>query len=84
MVHTSGSTIIAREFSRFSNEHDEDYYPINSVMDRDILLQYRGLVQDEKNVWFGGRLGSYQYLDMHMAIASALSLFNNSILQKFK
>lgn len=84
MVHTSGATIIAREFSRFSNEHDEEYYPINSVTDRDILLQYRGLVQDEKNVWFGGRLGSYQYLDMHMAIASALSLFKNSMLEKFQ
>ena len=27
----------------------------------------------EDRVLFGGRLGSYQYLDMHMAIASALT-----------
>jgi UDP-galactopyranose mutase len=33
----------------------------------------------EKNVIFGGRLGSYQYLDMHMAIASALTIFENEI-----
>ena len=26
---------------------------------------------------FGGRLGTYQYLDMHMAIASALSMYEN-------
>ncbi|EUA68339.1 UDP-galactopyranose mutase domain protein [Mycobacterium xenopi 4042] len=26
---------------------------------------------------FGGRLGTYQYLDMHMAIASALNMFDN-------
>jgi UDP-galactopyranose mutase len=28
---------------------------------------------------FGGRLGTYQYLDMHMAIASALTLFNKTL-----
>ncbi len=25
---------------------------------------------------FGGRLGTYQYLDMHMAIGSALTMFD--------
>ena len=28
---------------------------------------------------FGGRLGTYRYLDMHMAIGSALSLVDNRI-----
>ena len=28
---------------------------------------------------FGGRLGTYQYLDMHMAIGSALSMFDNEL-----
>jgi UDP-galactopyranose mutase len=28
-------------------------------------------------VLFGGRLGTYQYLDMHMAIASALNMYDN-------
>jgi UDP-galactopyranose mutase len=58
---------------------DEDYYPINSADDRSKLNRYRELAAAEKGVWFGGRLGSYQYLDMHMAIASALSLWNNEI-----
>lgn len=83
MVHTSGSTIIAREFSRFSDAHDEDYYPVNSTSDRDTLAQYRHLAKTEKDVWFGGRLGSYQYLDMHMAIASAINLFTKSISENF-
>ena len=34
---------------------------------------------DARSVYFGGRLGSYQYLDMHMAIASALTMFDNDI-----
>jgi UDP-galactopyranose mutase len=30
-------------------------------------------------VLFGGRLGTYQYLDMHMAIGSALSMYDNQL-----
>ena len=32
---------------------------------------------------FGGRLGTYQYLDMHMAIGSALSMFDNKLAPHF-
>jgi UDP-galactopyranose mutase len=28
---------------------------------------------------FGGRLGTYKYLDMHMAIGSALSMYENRL-----
>ena len=34
----------------------------------------------EGAVWFGGRLGTYRYLDMHMAIASALTMYENRLL----
>ncbi len=30
-------------------------------------------------MYFGGRLGTYQYLDMHMAIASALTMVDNEL-----
>ena len=33
----------------------------------------------DNKVLFGGRLGTYQYLDMHMAIASALTMFDNTL-----
>ena len=33
----------------------------------------------ENKVLFGGRLGTYQYLDMHMAIASALNMYDNTL-----
>ena len=32
---------------------------------------------------FGGRLGTYKYLDMHMAIGAALSMFDNKIRPHF-
>lgn len=72
-------TVIMREFSRFATKDDEPYYPINATQDREKLLAYRELQAGEPNVLFGGRLGTYQYLDMHMAIGSALSMFDNKV-----
>lgn len=81
--HKSNQTIIAREFSRQASKLDEPYYPVNSKADRDKVILYRKEIAKEPNVYFGGRLGTYQYLDMHMAIASALTLFENELLPLF-
>jgi len=67
-------TIIAKEYSRLAQKIDEPFYPVNTTTDKQILKKYRDLALIEKNVIFGGRLGRYQYLDMHMAIASGLNL----------
>ena len=68
-----------REYSRFAERGDEPYYPINTAQDRERLLAYRDLADREPGVFFGGRLGTYKYLDMHMAIASALSMCDNQL-----
>jgi UDP-galactopyranose mutase len=70
-------TVIMKEFSRFAEDDDEPYYPINTPADRDMLLRYRELAAREPGVLFGGRLGTYQYLDMHMAIAAALHTWDD-------
>ncbi len=48
---------------------------------------YRELARQEtagRNVLCGGRfVGTYQYLDMHMAIGSALSMFDNKLVPYF-
>jgi UDP-galactopyranose mutase len=74
-------TVIMREFSRFADNAagDEPYYPVNTAQDRERLLAYRELVSTESGVHFGGRLGTYQYLDMHMAIGSALNMYDNTL-----
>ena len=72
-------TVIMREFSRFADRGDEPYYPINTPQDRDRLLAYREMAAREPGVVFGGRLGTYKYLDMHMAIGSALSVYDNRV-----
>jgi UDP-galactopyranose mutase len=75
----SDKTVIMREFSRFAEKGDEPYYPVNTAEDRAKLLKYRELAKKEAMVLFGGRLGTYKYLDMHMAIGSALSMFENKL-----
>jgi len=77
-------TLIAKEYSRFATIGDEPYYPVNTASDREILRRYRELSAKDKNIIFGGRLGSYQYLDMHMAIASAMSVYENQVLPRFR
>ncbi|RCW47330.1 UDP-galactopyranose mutase [Halopolyspora algeriensis] len=79
-------TVIYREYSRFAESGDEPYYPINTSEDRRKLDSYRDLAKreaKERKVLFGGRLGTYKYLDMHMAIGSALSMFDNKIAPYF-
>jgi UDP-galactopyranose mutase len=78
-----GKTVIVHEFSRFAEEDDEPYYPINTAEDRAKLLKYRDLASKEPDVLFGGRLGTYKYLDMHMAIGSALTMFENKLKPHF-
>ncbi|WP_106179379.1 UDP-galactopyranose mutase [Prauserella shujinwangii] len=80
--YPADKTVIVREYSRFASDDDEPYYPINTAEDRDKLERYRELAKAEareRNVVFGGRLGTYKYLDMHMAIGSALSMFDNKV-----
>ncbi|HWC36455.1 MAG TPA: UDP-galactopyranose mutase [Mycobacteriales bacterium] len=77
------STVIMREYSRVAEPGDEPYYPINTVSDRERLLKYRDMANREPRVLFGGRLGSYRYLDMHMAIGAALSMVDNKLRPHF-
>ena len=37
------------------------------------------MAEREPGVFFGGRLGTYKYLDMHMVIGSALNMYDNKV-----
>jgi UDP-galactopyranose mutase len=82
-THLPGKTVIVHEYSRFAEDDDEPYYPVNTAEDRAKLLKYRELAKQEPMVLFGGRLGTYKYLDMHMAIGSALSMYENKLKPHF-
>jgi UDP-galactopyranose mutase len=69
-------TVIIREHPRFATTADEPFYPIDTPADRARYLRYKARAEAEANVTFGGRLGTYTYLDMHQAIALALRDWN--------
>jgi UDP-galactopyranose mutase len=80
----SDRTVIFREYSRRAERDDEPYYPINTTVDRQMYDRYRALAALEHDVIFGGRLGTYRYLDMHQAIGAALRVFSRDVVPYFK
>jgi UDP-galactopyranose mutase len=80
----SAQTVIFREYSRRAGLADEPYYPINTNADRRMYDGYRALAAREQNVIFGGRLGSYRYLDMHQAVGAALKVFSREIVPRIR
>ena len=81
--YRTDATVLVREYSRFAQRSDEPYYPVNTPQDRTRLLRYRDLATAEPGVLFGGRLGTYRYLDMHMAIGAALNMVETALRPHF-
>jgi UDP-galactopyranose mutase len=77
-------TVIFREYSRTAARNDEPYYPINRPADKARYDAYRSLADAEEGVIFGGRLGTYRYLDMHQAIGAALRVFETQLQPHFR
>jgi UDP-galactopyranose mutase len=75
-------TLICREYSRRATTSDEPYYPINTPADKALYDRYRARANQEPNVIFGGRLGTYRYLDMHQASAVALKAVPADVLPR--
>ena len=72
-IETS-NTVVFREFSRIAGGDDEPYYPVNTPCNAALLKQYQQEAKRHDNVWFGGRLGQYRYLDMDDTVDAALRL----------
>lgn len=72
-------TVIYREYSRFASRSDEPYYPVNTKEDQARVLKYQENACKEAGVFFGGRLGTYRYLDMHTAIGAALDMYEQKV-----
>ena len=72
-------SVVFREYSRAARVADEPYYPIGTAHDRAGYHRYAARAAAEPNVFFGGRLGSYKYLDMHQAIGAALKLWRTQL-----
>jgi UDP-galactopyranose mutase len=77
--YTQEKTIIFREYSKNLGPMDDPYYPINTERDKKIFEKYYEESKKIKNIIFGGRLGTYKYLDMDKAIESALKTYDEKI-----
>lgn len=65
-------TVITREYPESWRAGCDPYYPVNDEKNMELYKRYAALAQEEENVVFGGRLGSYRYYDMDKLIAEAL------------
>ena len=71
-------TVITREYSQTWKPGMEAYYPVNDEANAALYEQYRQLAEKEKNIRFGGRLGTYRYMDMDQVIAQAMEDAKNN------
>lgn len=72
-------TVITKEYPAPWDVNNEPFYPVNTDRNQAILRKYEQRANSEKNIFFAGRLGNYQYYDMDKIIAKALDLSNSII-----
>jgi UDP-galactopyranose mutase len=67
-------TVVFKEFSRQCGDEDVPYYPIRLASQKSQLARYVELAGAERNVTLFGRLGTYRYIDMDVAVSEALDV----------
>ncbi len=65
-------TVITKEYPAEWSRGEEPYYPVNDERNAAVYEKYRELAERERNLRFGGRLGTYRYMDMDQVISQAL------------
>ena len=71
-LQSCDATVLTYEYPQAYQRGGEAFYPIRDERNAALYDQYRQLA-GQTNVLFGGRLGSYQYYDMHQVIAQAMT-----------
>jgi UDP-galactopyranose mutase len=64
-------TVYFTEYSKETAVGDIPYYPKRLEQDIALLLKYRKLAEEQRQVSFLGRLATYRYMDMHHVIGEA-------------
>lgn len=60
----------------YPTDEGDPYYPIPHSSSHALYRMYRTAAEREADVWFVGRLGSYQYLNMDQVVGQALATFD--------
>lgn len=72
-VNMNKKTIITKEYPEEYNGMNEPIYPIMTEKNKVLYEQYRKLAEQHKKIIFGGRLGTYRYMDMAPIIRGVLN-----------
>ena len=75
-------TVITREYPQAYVPGQEPYYPVNDERNNSLYHRYHELAQAEPHTIFGGRLATYQYMNMDEVMASAIRQFRLITLQE--
>lgn len=78
-----GNTRVLREYpADYVAGENEPYYPIPCAESEQLYNSYLDVACEvaDNGVFFAGRLGRYQYLNMDQAVASALATFQKELL----
>jgi UDP-galactopyranose mutase len=70
-------TVISYEYPAAYDGKNEPYYPIRDDKNTQTYNKYHELTKGQENVYFGGRLATYVYYDMHQIIAQALKFISD-------
>jgi UDP-galactopyranose mutase len=63
-------TIVTKEYPA---DNGEPFYPIGDEKNKMLYLEYKDMASQKRpEIIFGGRLGNYQYYDMHQVIGQAM------------
>jgi UDP-galactopyranose mutase len=72
-------TVVSYEFSRECGPADLPYYPVQLTSENSRFKNYVNLAKSETKISFVGRLGTFRYIDMDVAIGEALDAGTRTI-----
>ena len=76
LYQKSRHTVIVSETT---SDVGEPYYPVPNKKNLELYEKYRKMAEEEKNVYFLGRLANYKYFNMDEAIKNSLDFFKNNL-----
>lgn len=65
-------TVVTKEYPKPWAPGTEPYYPVGDDVNHALYQKYKSLADKEENLKFGGRLGTYRYMDMDQTVAQAM------------
>lgn len=63
----------------YPQSEGDPYYPVPMPENAELYRKYKQLADEQQNVYFVGRLGTYRYYNMDQVVAQALTLYKKLV-----